>query len=144
MKDLVSSLLDLDIHIWKSNMIKKRLFNYAVEAIKYYLPVRSPTLTESIFFLLARLSPLVGPPKNSNHTKNESYSRNNNLSNGVDINNRVDIGNGVDISNGVDDEISWTDELSSTNLNRTKSESCGDHCNIQNEVSEEIPFIEEI
>lgn len=49
MKDLVSSLLNLNIYIQRSNIIEKRLFGCAIEAIKYYWSIKPLTSTEFIF-----------------------------------------------------------------------------------------------
>lgn len=125
-------------------MAKKRLFYCAVEAIKWHWPVRPLTSMELIFFLLAGLSLLVGLSMDPNCTKNERDSRNDDLNNGMDIGNRVDMDNKVDISDGVDNKILKTDGLPPTNLYRTESESCSDHCNMRDMVGKEISFTEEI
>lgn len=89
-KDLVSFLLDLNIYVHKSDTTNKRLFNYAIKAIKYYWSIRPLISTKSIFFQLVGLSPFVRPPTNYNCIKSESDNKNNNISNKVDISNKIE------------------------------------------------------
>lgn len=91
MKDIIASSLDLDvnIHVLMSNAVEKRLFNCAVRAIKYYLPIRFPKNIRFIFLQLVELSLLVGPLIDLNCTKSKSYNENGNISHGLDIGNRV-------------------------------------------------------
>lgn len=93
---------------------------------------------ESIFFWLARLNPLVGPPTDLNYTKSKSYSRNNNLSN------RIDINKGEDISNRINNKVLQTDRLFLTNPNQTEIESYSDYYDIYKIVGKKIFFIEDI
>lgn len=110
-------------------MAEKRLFNYAVETIKYYWSMKLLIPTESIFFYLAELSPLIESPMNLNCTKSKSNSKNGNLSDGLNINNRVD------------DEVLWANKLLHINSNQTKSENCSDYINMYNMINKEISSI---
>lgn len=123
MKNMVTSSLDLDvnIHILKSNITEKRLFNCVVSAIKCYSLVKLPKHTKSIFFWLARLSLLNELPTNLNRTKIEVNSENG------DISNRVDIGKKVNNKRPWVDRLPLTNIGPSTDFNRTKIESCNDH-----------------
>ncbi len=87
MKDLVCCSLDGNIP-GQSDAAEKRLIDCAVEAIGYHWPVRPPTPTESVFFWLAQLSPLVGPATKPDRTDSKSLKDNCGKNNG-DISDRV-------------------------------------------------------
>lgn len=122
-KNIVTSSLDLDvnIHILKSNITEKRLFNCVVSAIKCYSLVKLPKHAKSIFFWLARLSLLNGLPTNLNRTKIEVNSENGDISNGVNI------GKKVNNKRPWADRLPFTNISPSTDFNYTKIESCNDH-----------------
>ena len=75
MKDLVCCSLDVNIPV-QSNVVERRLFNRAFEAIDYYCLVQSPTPTESLFFWLAQLSLLISLSTDPNYTESESLGDN--------------------------------------------------------------------
>ncbi len=107
-KDLVSYLLDFNILV-QSDTPEKKLFGLAVLAINYHQLIRLLTPTQSIFFWLDRLSPLIDLPTNLNCTKSENNSDNCNM--GKEGN-----------------KVSWTKEMAPANPNRTKSKSYNDIC----------------
>ena len=75
MKDVVSYLLNINIPV-QNNTFKKRLFDFIVLTIDYYWPTQPPTQIKLIFLWLDKLSPLISPLINSNHTENESHRNN--------------------------------------------------------------------
>ncbi len=125
MKDIVSYLLDVNIPV-QSDPPEKRQFNLAVLAIDYYRPIRALTATESIFFWLDGLSPLVGLLTDLNHTEKENHRDN------------YDMGR-------KNNEMSSTEVMLVTNSNCTKSEShdviCSkNHRNISDGVGVQEPL----
>ena len=137
MKDLVGSLLNVNVYILKSDTTERSLFDCDAGAMKYYWPIRPPTYVEFIFFWLVGLSLLVGSTIDPHCTKSEYHSQNGDLSNRVEIVNKVD------------DEVLWADRLPSTNidpftdLNRIKNESQNDYYNMSEIIIEKISFTKE-
>lgn len=79
MKNLVYYLLDQNMYIRRSNTAERSQFYYVIETIKYYWPVRPPTLMKFIFYWLTGLSPLIEPPTDLDRTKSKYYSENNKI-----------------------------------------------------------------
>ena len=77
MKNIITFSIDLNVNIYISmgNTAEKKLFNYAIKAIKYYLPVKSPKIAKSILFWLAELSLFVKLSINLNCTKKKVIIR---------------------------------------------------------------------
>lgn len=112
MKNLISYSLDVNISV-QSNIVKKKLLDFAVLVIDYYRLIETPTSTESIFLWLNRLSSLAGLSIDPNCTEIKSHNKNCNM----------------DIAN---DEMFWTEKMSSINPNCTKSKSYDDIYNKSN------------
>lgn len=75
MKDLVFYSLDVNIPM-QNNTAEKKLFNYVVEAIDYYLLVQSFTQTKLIFLWLMQLNLLVNLATELNCIKSKSFNNN--------------------------------------------------------------------
>lgn len=73
-------------------MAERRLLNCAIEAINTYRPMKAWTIIESITFWLARLSWLVRPTIDLNHTKSKIYNRSDDENNGLNIGDGKSIG----------------------------------------------------
>ena len=80
------------------------------------------------------INPLVESLTDSYCDKNINHYKNSDKSNGVNISNRVN-------NKGLyADRLSSTDVKPLTNPNNTKSETCSDHCNINDRVDNKIPW----
>lgn len=84
MKDMFDCSLDVNIPV-QTNIAEKRLFNHAVEIIKYYYPVQLLTPTKSVLIWLTQLSPLIGPLTNISENCSKSNGNMSNVGSGNEL-----------------------------------------------------------